>query len=239
MCDISYITHHISHIMSGVAYMLSLSEFEVPSSLKGEALRVLKNAILENQFQSEKIYKIDEIAKDLGISKTPVREALMDLANKGFLILLPRKGLKLITFDKKKVRDFYEFRIALEVSVIRTIATIITEDSIVQLETINSEAINYQDCIAKFLEKDREFHLTLANLTRNEYLMSALENVRDLIDWTGSKALIRQKRVLEVYSEHDKVIQFLKKGSCKNEAIRAMEEHILLTMKNVLKQMEN
>ena len=73
----------------------------------------------------------------------------------------------------------------------------------------------------------------MASLSENQYMISALENVRDLIDWMGWKALLRKERMLEVYEEHGRIIQRLKERDTEG-AVKMMEEHIRITKENVL-----
>ena len=219
--------------------MIDLIKFEVPPSLKEMAWQALRDAILINQLHPKKIYKIDELARGFGVSKTPVREALLDLAKQGFLTFLPRRGIQINSLDEKDIRDLYSFRIVMETAIIQNIAPTITEISMTQAEAINrsmKECMKNDDKI-EYLRTDREFHLFLAELTGNKYLVSALENIRDLIDWMGSRALFRKERMAEVFAEHDKIIQMLKKRTNGKEAMRLMEEHIVITMENVLNQL--
>ena len=219
--------------------MVDLIKFEVPPSLKEMTWQALRDAILTNQLHPKKIYKIDELARGFGVSKTPVREALLDLAKQGFLTFLPRRGIQINSLDEKDIRDLYSFRIVMETAIIQNIAPTITEISMTQAEAINrsmKECIKNDDKI-EYLRKDREIHLFLAELTGNKYLISALENIRDLIDWMGSRALFRKERMAEVFAEHDKIIQMLKKRTNGKEAMRLMEEHIVITMENVLNQL--
>jgi DNA-binding GntR family transcriptional regulator len=218
--------------------MLNLDSVEAPPSLKDMALHALNNAILTAQLHPERIYKIDELAKSLGISKTPVREALLDLAARGFVTFLPRRGIQINTLDERDIRNLYAFRAAMETAVIRHVAPVMTDASIAQVEAINIAAKEYikDNEKMKYLKKDREFHLFLAELTENEYLISALERVRDLVDWMGTKALLREERMMEVFVEHEKVIQALKQRDVK-KAIELMEKHIIITMENVLNQL--
>ncbi len=219
--------------------MNPLMKFESPPSLKEMALQALRNALLTNQFQPKKIYRIDEIARSFGVSKTPVREALLDLATQGFLTFLPRRGIQINSLDERDIRDLYRFRIVMETAIIRCIAPTITEVSITQAEAINnaSKGCLENDDKIGFLRKDREFHLFFAELTENKYLVSALENIRDLIDWMGAKALLRKERMMEVFVEHDKLIQMLKKRVNEKEAMVLMERHIIITMDNVLNRL--
>jgi len=212
-----------------------LENLKAPPSLREMAFQAIKNAILSNKLEPGKTYTEFGLAKELGISKTPVREALGDLAGKGFVTVLPRRGIRVNALTPKDIRNLYEFRTALETAIIRHITPELTEESIKGLRIIQEKenaAIRDEDSM-RYLKIDRELHLFLASLTQNQYMISALEQVRDLIDWMGAKALMRKTRILEVRDEHIKIIQMLKKRDT-GEAIKMMDEHIQITMENVL-----
>jgi len=161
-----------------------LGNLSIPPSLRELAFQSIKNAILTNQLKSENIYKIEDLAKSLGISKTPVREALLDLSIKGFVTFLPRKGIKINILDKNDIEYLYEFRAAMEIADIKRIAKSISEESISTLKSINAECEKSMehDNKIEYLKNDRKFHLFLAELSENDYIISSLENVRDLVD---------------------------------------------------------
>lgn len=215
--------------------MPTLKNLRVPLSLKEMAFQSIKAAILSNKLEPGKIYNEQGLAKELGISKTPVREALLDLATKGFINPLPRRGVQVNVLTEKDIKDLYDVRIALETAIVRWIIPKLTEESLKKIEAIHKKersAIKADDRLS-YLRIDREFHLYLASLTENRYMATSLENIRDLIDWMGFKALTRQERMEEVEHEHEKVIEKLRKGDPKG-AEHLMEEHIRITVKNVL-----
>ena len=212
-----------------------LSNLSIPPSLRELAFQSIKNAILTNQLKSENIYKIEDLAKSLGISKTPVREALLDLSIKGFVTFLPRKGIQINLLDKNDIEYLYEFRTAMEIAVIKRIAKSISEESISALKSINAECKKSMehDNKIEYLKNDRKFHLFLAELSENDYIISSLENVRDLVDWMGARALILKNRMEEVLLEHKNVIDMLERHDTVN-AQKMMEKHIKITMEKVL-----
>lgn len=213
-----------------------LGNLSIPPSLRELAFQSIKNAILTNQLKSENIYKIEDLAKSLGISKTPVREALLDLSIKGFVTFLPRKGIQINLLDKNDIESLYEFRTAMEIAVIKRIAKSISEESISTLKSINAECEKSMehDNKIEYLKNDRKFHLFLAELSENDYIISSLENVRDLVDWMGIRALILKNRMKEVLLEHKNIIDMLERHDTIN-AQKMMEKHIKITMEKVLK----
>jgi DNA-binding GntR family transcriptional regulator len=215
-----------------------LDSLQRPPSLKDMAFQALKKAILEDKLLPEKIYKIDDLAKDLGISKTPVREALLDLSSLKFVTIIPRRGILVNTLDEKDIRDLYEFRAAIEAAIIRHVAPIISEGDIQRAQTINDESMTCgREERMDYLKKDREFHRFLSDLSENDYLTNALEHVRDLVDWMGIKALLKDDRMAEVYEEHNRVLDMIRKNDTRGAA-RMMVEHVVTTRENVLKQLK-
>jgi DNA-binding GntR family transcriptional regulator len=215
--------------------MTNLKIIKASPSLKESAFQALKNAVIQEDLKTARIYKIEELAKSLGISKTPVREALLDLSSRGFVTILPRKGVQINFLDEKDIKDLYQFRMAIEKTVIRGITPIITDGDIEKAQAINDTMADLvgTEKRVEYLQQDRQFHLFLAELSTNEYMIMALENVRDLVDWMGVKALLRDKRMKEVYDEHNNVIQMLKKRDI-DGAEKMIEEHIRITMKKVI-----
>jgi DNA-binding GntR family transcriptional regulator len=207
-----------------------------PPSLKDMAFQAIKRAILEDKLLPEKIYKIEELAKYLGISRTPVREALQDLSSLRFVSILPRRGIRVNVLDEKDIQDLYEFRAAIESAIIRHIAPTISDEDIERAQTINNQALacGSEERMA-YLRKDREFHRFLSELSENDYLTDALEHVRDLVDWMGIKALTKEDRMIEVCQEHDRVLEMLRKSDTEGAATM-MVEHVVITRQVVLRQ---
>lgn len=214
-----------------------LKYLKVPPSLKEVAFQSIKEAILSDKLKRGKVYNEQALAKELGISKTPVREALLDLAVKGFVTFIPRKGVQVNALTEKDVKNLYEVRIALETAIMRSITPTFAEEAMKKVDAIHKkgkDAIKADDRLG-YLRIDREFHLYLAGLTENRYMIASLGNIRDLIDWMGFKALTRGERMEEVEQEHEKITQKLMERDAKGSEL-LMEEHIRITLKNVLQR---
>ena len=216
-------------------HSIGLDNIKPPPSLKEMAFQSIKEGILSQRLKSGEFYTEQNLAKELGISKTPVREALLDLAIKGFIVYLPRKGIKINTLAEKEIVDLYGFRNALEKDVIRRITPRLTKESIKIIEAMHKEVKEAtRNCdMMWFMRIDRQFHMFLASLTDNQYIISALEHIRDLSDWLGSKALLSKEDMVESKGQHGKIIQMLKKGNVEG-AEAAIEEHIQKTQSTVL-----
>jgi DNA-binding GntR family transcriptional regulator len=207
----------------------------VPPSLKEMAFEAIKDSVIANKLTPEAVYSEQAIARELGISKTPVREALIDLASKGFVAILPRRGFKVNSLTKGHIREIFEFRHALERAVVLHITPTITEQSIEAIEAINSKTAKTRDQKA-FIKLDRQFHRSLAVLTDNRYIADALENLWDLCEWVATVVYHLKGRPYEAVQEHQIITEKLKKHDTEG-AVEAMEEHLRITEHRFLSQL--
>lgn len=215
----------------------ALNNIGRPISLRERAFQTIKEAIKKGQFKPGYLYREHDLAKVLGISRTPVHEALIELASKGFVKVLPRKGFQINKLNESEVQKLYTFRKALEIAVIREISVIATAELISELQAI-IEIQNHADSdndLYSFIEADREFHFILADLTQNHYIISALKNVRDLIDWYGTRVLLKQKASSQqAIQEHIAITEMLEKRNISG-ALSKMEEHLNMSEQRILK----
>lgn len=214
--------------------MAPLENVTKPPSLKELAFQAIRKAILTGHLEAGKMYNEQNLAKEMGISKTPIREALLDLAAKGFVVFLPRKGIKISRLTLKQIGDLLSFRKVLEGAIVHTITPCLTDNDLLKIESIHTREIEAADRLDRLglLERNREFHIFLATLTGNQYIVSALENVYDLIDWTVSKALLFDEVMPTYFDHHKKVVEMLKKRDPYG-AHSVIEEHIALVARMV------
>lgn len=188
-----------------------LQPVDQPESLKQIAYKALHRALLTGDLRPGEIYKEKDLAQMLNISRTPVREALLELSAKGLVTFLPRKGIQVTQFDLQDLNEIFELRKALELMAIEKVARTITRDQLQGIESV----LNEQRSCAEgndfmgFLSHDRDFHTLLSELTHNRRLVANLETIRDLIQFMGAHALSAQGRLQEVVTEHQAVLDAL------------------------------
>ena len=211
-----------------------LEVIKAPASLKDMALQAIKEAIWANVLHPGKIYSEPQLAQELGISRTPIREALLELSGQGFLTVIPRKGFKINQFSVEEIHHLFTFRRAIEMAVVSEIMPRVNAADIEQIDDIHARDIAAAQTTSRraFIRVDREFHTFLASRTKNKYLISAQENVRDLIDWVGTKMLQRPERRREAIREHSAIVRAIRKKDLP-ATLQAMENHINITEKLV------
>ncbi|GAB4255715.1 MAG: GntR family transcriptional regulator [Deferrisomatales bacterium] len=215
--------------------MNPLSAIKQPLPLAKLAYESLRDSILSGRLEPGAIYNERALADQLGISKTPVREALLELAAQGLVTFLPRRGVMVNRFSERDIQEVFEVRLAIELAMAEKLARKAPAVDLGRVEDALREqerAIASEDPEA-FVEADRRFHVVFGELVDNRRLAAILENVRDLIHVMGREALLAGARPEEVVAEHRRIVDVLRSGD-PDAARRAMEEHICRTRDRVL-----
>ena len=202
----------------------TLNRIDPPPSMQGIAFQAIKKAILRKEFLPGNIYSEQAVAKAMGMSKTPVHQALLDLENKGFLTILPRKGFRVNILSAKNIRDMFELRRALERIVVLRVTPKLTAEIIKDLQVIIDNIQQMRDPV-DFQKHDRAFHRYLASLSDNTFIIAALNTVWDLSDWVGARILSNWAGYKQVADEHLIIYEFLALGEAE-KAAAAMERHL-------------
>lgn len=138
-------------------------------TLSDQAYNALKQAIVSGKLKEEEALPEEKIAKELGISRTPLRDAFHRLALEGLIIHRTGKPSIVASFTKEDSLDYMELRSILEVKNIEKIISKVDEKAVKLLrENISGQlsAIK-EDNYDQFIELDRDFHLILASLNKN------------------------------------------------------------------------
>ena len=207
--------------------MPKFATIKQPESLAKMAYEAIRKSILSGQWKIGELYNEKAIAADLGISRTPVREALLEHASQDLIIFLPRRGLMVNRFTHHDVDEIFELRKAIELAAVEKITVAAPPFDLFEIEEAllsQRKAVKQKDYLA-FMEADRLFHTSFSELTNNRRLIAILDNIRDMIHVMGAKALALEGRAVEVIKEHQTIFEAVKKGNIE-EARRAMAYHL-------------
>lgn len=149
--------------------------------LRDVVFNTLRQAILTGEFTpGERLMEI-ALAERLGVSRTPVREAIRKLELEGLVVMIPRKGAEVAKITEKDLRDVLEVRCALEELSASLACERITEEEKKELkQALESfeEAIKSGE-VSFIVDKDVEFHDVIFRTTKNERLIQMLNNLRE------------------------------------------------------------
>jgi GntR family transcriptional regulator, rspAB operon transcriptional repressor len=218
--------------------MNGLTSIDVPQSLSRIAYSALRKAIVEGQLKPGVIYNEMKLAKGLGISRTPVREALLELSAHGLVSFLPRRGVVVNQYTPNDVVEIFEVRRVIETASIEKACLTRTQEDLANIQTLIEKqraALNQNDLL-NFMKADKEFHLFLTGLTKNRRMVSILENLRDMFQIMGLRSLNEPGRSQKVIDEHLAICQALSMGSG-DLAKQAMSAHLENTRKAQIEQL--
>jgi DNA-binding GntR family transcriptional regulator len=212
-----------------------LKSLDQPASLSKLAYDAILKSILSNAMIPGEIYSEMSLAQDLGISRTPVREALLELSVQGLVEFLPRKGIVVYRINAKDVDEIFEIRRAIDATAAEKLASadpppdtrLLRKALKKQNEAVESKSY------WKYLRADRDFHVTLAQLTGNGRLVAIAENIRNLVHLMGIQALERQGRMLAVLDEHTRIIEAIEQRQ-PQQAREAVIDHLIKSEQAVL-----
>jgi DNA-binding GntR family transcriptional regulator len=213
----------------------SIISLERASSLKEQAYRQIKTLLLTGKLSHGTVASVPLIAKRLGISRTPVREAFLDLEKDGLITILPKKGAVTNPISSEKKREIFLIRNALEGIVVRKLADSITETQILTLKSIFERHRKTPQGEAgwdEFIRVDREFHLTMASFAGFGKIRAILDNIRDLIELIGREALSSHGRREKIFREHKRILQALERKN-QSAAAQALRFHLRETERSL------
>jgi DNA-binding GntR family transcriptional regulator len=220
--------------------MVKLRTLNQPLPLAKMAYEVLRDSILNGKLVPGEVYKEMALAKELGISRTPVREALLELASQGLVTVLPRKGVLVNYNTKQDVQEIFELRKAIELAAIEKVAKASPPCNLTEIEEAldkQRKAAKKKDYIA-FTKADRTFHATFSELTKNRRFVAIVENIRDLVHLMGTQGLTEEGRAKEVIEEHERVLEAVRQGK-PVKALEAMDYHLVRSREAVLRQLSS
>lgn len=202
------------------------------------AYMYVKNAIINGKFKpGEKLIE-STIAKNLNISRTPVREALRKLEEEGLVTFNPSQGAKVTEISVDNVINLYECRAVLEGLAIRQAVKHITRKELNFLEdcVILANQYSKSNDLDRVITKNTEFHDLIINTSQNEPLIQMMDQIRTNIFRHRVLTSVKGFRK-EFLKEHEEIYVALKD---KNEdlAEHLMKKHILNDLKHLLNQLE-
>lgn len=178
------------------------------------------------------------VSEDLGVSRTPVREALQRLAQDGIVRAESRRGFYVASFSGQDVREIYDLRTALEVLAVRLACPSLTDDEITAhqraLDDV-AQRMHTGDDTARdaFLRIDREFHRLLIEKAQNKRLATSMHALQAQISVFQVYGIHLRSLVSESIEHHQAILAALRQHDCPT-AEQAMEQHLQAIKARVL-----
>jgi len=205
--------------------------------LRGEVFQTIQENILNGVYEENEELRENTIAKELGVSRTPVREALRQLELEGLVKIIPNKGACVTGITKKDVKDIYAVRSMLEGLCARWATEHVTDMQIDEMEEIimlsefhikrGKEGRSQQ-----VTELDGKFHEILYDASNSRILKHVLSDFHKYVKMARKASVTNLARAEKSIEEHKNILQAIKDKDA-DKAEQLANEHMMNVMKNL------
>lgn len=190
----------------------SLPELRGRRSLREQITSILRGAVMSGDLVSGTVYSAPSLAERFGVSATPVREAMLDLAKEGLVEVVPNKGFRVVSLSAAELDSLTEIRQLLEVPVVRKLAADGVDqdvlDALRPLALAIEDAARRRDFIAH-VAYDLDFHLGLLALSGNARLVEIVRSLRQGSRLYGLRTLPDDPAAFAAFHEHAELLDLI------------------------------
>ena len=183
-------------------------------SLREKVYQYLKKGLNEGTLRQGAFLNLNAISSELGMSRTPLRDALFQLEAEGFVTIFPRRGVMVNRLDMDKVRSLYEIGGALDSAVSVLVGPKLREEDLARMESLNAQmraAVEDQD-FDRYYQNNLAFHAVYLDLSENAELLRAIRTLRErLFEFPRSKTFIQEWETKAV-EEHEEILRLFRAG---------------------------
>ncbi|MGW7538594.1 GntR family transcriptional regulator [Amycolatopsis sp. NPDC054798] len=178
------------------------------TNLREQVLEVVRQAMVSGEIRPGDIYSAAALASRLGVSSSPVREAMLTLVNEGLMEPVRNRGYRVVAMSEQDLDEIYELRQLLEVPATLSAGAKAQRADLDRLDSL-AEAI--EDAaeagdVARFLDADRRFHLELLALGGNRRLVDSIAGLRNQTRLYGLEKLAEGRRLTGAAREHRDIL---------------------------------
>ena len=221
-------------------YIMKIETLSKNFSYKERVYQILKKAIIRNELKAGTMLNERQLAKEFGVSRTPVREALKSLEQDGWIESEAFCGTWVKKIHPKEIEDICQIRLALEplaVELAMKPMSVFEEKNLIQM-VCHPVAVGKQIDVVQFTEMDMQFHLYLCQLSGNDLLVKTLRGYIDFM----SRYLIQTIRRVQPYAvpleEHRAILMAMQHGNIE-QAKSAVVLHLQHAIKTAVANIED
>ncbi|GAA5154923.1 MULTISPECIES: GntR family transcriptional regulator [Amycolatopsis] len=205
-----------------------LPSFGARGNLRDEIIQTLRAAVISGELRPGVVYSAPSLAAQFGVSATPVREAMLDLAKEGLIDTVRNKGFRVTELSEKDLDDLSELRALIEVPTVRRITEAGVDRAV--LDELRPVAAAIADAAAAgdlitHIKADMEFHLRLLAQGGNPHLVETVRSLRARSRIYGLRSLADRGELVPSAAEHAQLLDLIAAGDA-DGAEALMDRHI-------------
>lgn len=213
--------------MTDTSRRAPLPDIQREPSLREQVLRSLRFALFTARFPAGHTFSVPALADEFGVSATPVREAVLDLVQRGLVEVVPAKGFRVVDPSPRTIRETVELRRMIEVPCTVALAGTLDELALDELRTLALRTVEQAERgdVAAFVETDYDFHRAVLARAGNDTLLEVVEDLRNRARVHLALLVAEGLWTPEVAREHVALVDALAAGD-RVEAERVVQLHI-------------
>ncbi|WP_156888164.1 GntR family transcriptional regulator [Microbacterium indicum] len=200
-------------------------------SIRDTVKSALRSAIISGELQPGTVHSGPSLAGQFGVSATPIREAMLDLAREGLVVAMPNRGFQITDVSEQDLAEVTQLRLMIEPPAVEIITPKLPDDAFPALREQCDRIVRFaeQGDLVSYLTEDNDFHLALLSYTGNRRLADLVSSLRSQTRLFGLAALHRQGRLAASAREHHAILDAIEA----RDAARARDlvtghiEHVL------------
>lgn len=192
----------------------SIQKVEQVASLRDRIGKSLSAAIISGELASGTLVSVPTLASQFDVSATPVREAMLDLEQRGFVESVRNKGFRVTEVSEQDLREIVELRQLLEAPAMRSLAGTIPAETMPHWRALADRIATRADNadLTGFIESDRDFHLGLLGLYGNVQLVGVVGELRSQTRMVNLARMTQSRELTEAAREHHLMLDLLERG---------------------------
>ncbi|CAK7279979.1 GntR family transcriptional regulator [Streptomyces sp. RM1] len=166
------------------------------ASVRGQILEALRTALVTGELRPGEVYSAPVLAERFGVSATPVREAMQQLALEGAVEVVPNRGFRVVERGARELAELAEVRELIEVPVMLRLARTVPAERWAALRPLAEDSVRAaaSGCPAAYAESDRAFHRAMLGLSGNEELCRIADDLHRRAQWPLVGGAVRHAR---------------------------------------------
>ncbi|MGV4982827.1 GntR family transcriptional regulator [Streptomyces sp. NPDC001709] len=183
-------------------------------SLREQAREALRTRIVLGEIEPGQVESVINVAAALGVSVTPVREAVMDLANLGIVEVIRNRGFRVPILTDHDLDEIFRLRTMLEAPAMSEVTELLAGQAIPRFRQLAEQITDAarEGDLTSFLDLDRQFHLGLLELLGNRRLVAMVNQLRDQARMQGLQRLADQGELTRSGEEHIEIVDAVESG---------------------------
>ena len=200
----------------------AIRKVEKTASLRDRIGQALSAAIISGELSPGTLVSVPALAAEFEVSATPVREAMLDLEQRGFVESVRNKGFRVTQVSQRDLREIVELRQLLEAPAMAALAGRIPPADLPKWRTRADEISAYAESaeLAKFIECDRDFHLALLREYGNDRLVTLVRELRSQTRMVNLARMAHSPELSVSAAEHHQMLDLIESGDA--EALEAL-----------------